>query len=82
MGRTLVAPSVGSCAEVVEHGHNGLLFDVDSEPAVIAELVHQLLDKETLHTMGHASRLKYLSQFGLSGQIRRVEEVYRGVLAA
>jgi glycosyltransferase involved in cell wall biosynthesis len=82
MGRALVAPSVGSCAEVVEHGHNGLLFDVDSEPAVIAELVHQLLDKETLHTMGHASRLKYLSQFGLSGQIRRVEEVYRGVLAA
>jgi glycosyltransferase involved in cell wall biosynthesis len=82
MGRALMAPSVGSCAEVVDHGRNGLLFDVDSEPAAIAELVEQLLDRETLRSMGEASRRKYLSQFGLRGQIDRVEEVYRRALAS
>jgi glycosyltransferase involved in cell wall biosynthesis len=81
MGRGLVAPRVGSCAEAVDDTANGLLFDADSEPETIAALVEKALDAETLRAMGSASRRKYVSQFRLDSQILRVEEVYRAALA-
>lgn len=81
MGRPLVAPRVGSCAEVVEHGTNGMLFDVDAEPSEIAALVEKILDPGELTRMGAASRDKYLRGFTVDGYVDRVEEVYRRALA-
>ena len=81
MGRGLVAPRVGSCAEAVDDTSNGLLFDADGEPETIAALVEKALDAEALRAMGAASRRKYQSQFRLEGQVLRIEEVYRAALA-
>ncbi|WP_448642077.1 glycosyltransferase family 4 protein [Geodermatophilus sp. URMC 63] len=80
MGRPLVAPRIGSCPTVVQHGQNGLLFDVDSSPAAIAALVAPVLARETLERMGRASRRAYLSRFTPRGQVERLEEVYRTVV--
>jgi glycosyltransferase involved in cell wall biosynthesis len=80
MGRVLVAPRVGSCAEVVEDGVNGVLFDVDSSAATIARLIHEVLDRDTLTRMGAASRATYLRHFGIDSQVQKVEAVYQHVL--
>ncbi len=80
MGRGLGAPRVGSCSEIVEHGTNGFLFDVDSTPEGIAALVDCAIDREKLRSFGQSSRSRYVSSFQLAGQVYRVEEVYRSAL--
>jgi glycosyltransferase involved in cell wall biosynthesis len=80
MGRGLVAPDVGGCAEAVDHGSNGLLFDVDSTPEAIAAQLAEILDVGTLQLLGDASRRKYLNQFTVQGQVEKVEQVYLDAL--
>ncbi|MGX5654030.1 glycosyltransferase family 4 protein [Geodermatophilus nigrescens] len=80
LGRPVVTPDVGSCAEAVAQGRNGVLYDADAAPEDIADQVSGVLEPATLRRMGEEARRLYLERYTLDGQADRIEEVYRHVL--
>ena len=80
MGRALAAPDLGGCGDVVRNGVNGVLFDKDSPPDVIAARLAEVLDGRTLKAMGQASRQLYLAGYGIDPWLDAIEEVYRNAV--
>lgn len=81
MGRPAVATRVGGVPEVVRHGTDGLVVP-PADPAALADAVTcLLLDPELRRSMGEAARGR-AGQFDLRVAVRRIEEVYEGLLGS
>lgn len=77
MGRPVVATRVGGIPELVRHGADGFL--VEMEPRDVADAIRSLTqDRSRLEAMG-ASAAARAAEFGWDRMVRETEEVYRAV---
>lgn len=80
-GVPVVGSAVGGLPDQVEDGRSGLLVPAD-DPAALAEALLRLLTRPALaREVGEHGRLRTPAT-GHATMVARVEEVYRGVLAA
>ena len=80
MSRPVVHSRVGGAAELIESGHNGLLFPVGDTAALVEHLLH-LADPGARTTMGRAARATVERGFSERGMVDRYEELLREVCA-
>jgi glycosyltransferase involved in cell wall biosynthesis len=80
-GIPLVAPRLGSPLELVEHGLDGLLYAAGSHDELAAAIRRFLAEPELARECAAAARAKAERLFDVHANVRRLEEVYRGVIA-
>jgi glycosyltransferase involved in cell wall biosynthesis len=76
VGRPVAAPDVGSCADVIQDGVNGILFDVSSSPLEIAQRLADAHTSGRLEEYGRAARKSFVETCSLESMTRRVLEQY------
>ena len=76
-----IATNVGGVPELIQNGHNGLLFDVGDIEAMSAAAIALLSDDERLRAMSHAGRKTAQDNFCASRVIPLYEEYYERVIA-
>ena len=74
MSRPVVHSQVGGAAELIEPGHNGLLFPV-SDTAALVDCLMRLADAGARATMGRAARRTVEQSFSEVGMIDGYEEL-------
>ncbi len=62
-GLPVIAPSEGICAELVEAGRNGLLYEPASSRELARRLAWAEAFPERMHQMGECARADYLARF-------------------
>lgn len=80
-GTAVVGTRVGGVAEVVTHGVDGLLSEVDDMEGFAAHLRELLDDPERAAAMGHAGRAAAVERFDRHEIVRHYEELYASLLA-
>lgn len=76
-GTPLVAPRLGSPLELVEHGADGLLYEV-ANPAALAVATKRFLDDAELRrSSAAAGRAKAEQLFDVKKNVRKLEDIYR-----
>ncbi|MDR3734509.1 MAG: N-acetyl-alpha-D-glucosaminyl L-malate synthase BshA [Acidobacteriaceae bacterium] len=75
-----IATNVGGVPELIEHGHNGLLFNVGDVSAMSAAAIDLLLDSAKLQAMAQAARKTAQAQFCSSRVIPQYEQFYQRVI--
>jgi glycosyltransferase involved in cell wall biosynthesis len=79
-GKAIVASAAGQIAEVIQHGHNGLLVR-PGDVAQLAEAILDLLnDPGERQRLGHNARRQAVEQHSWAAYIRRLESLYQTVL--
>jgi len=79
-GKAIVASRAGQIAEVIQHGHTGILVepgDVDEFGQAIIELLKDPAERERL---GRNARRQAIEQHSWEQYIKRLEEIYLSVL--
>jgi glycosyltransferase involved in cell wall biosynthesis len=77
----VVATAVGGVPDLIEHGVQGLLAR-PGEPAAVADAVAELLaDPARARAMGVRGRERRRSEFDIDVLVRRLEDLYRQLLA-
>jgi glycosyltransferase involved in cell wall biosynthesis len=80
-GRAVIAPRIGGCPEVVDHGKTGLLFQAANSSDLSACML--AITEEHLHQrFGEAGRQRVLDRFSRRSWVDGDEAVYRRYLAA
>ena len=80
-GLPMVATAVGGIPEIVQHGVNGLLCDVDDIAGLAAALLTLRADADLRRRMAAANRER-AGKFSPAAMTERYIEVYRGLLPA
>jgi glycosyltransferase involved in cell wall biosynthesis len=78
-GRPVIAPRIGGCPEVVDHGQTGLLYEAGDVPALAAAM-NALLAGERYREYGRAARKAVETRFSLAQWVDDLEAVYLGQL--
>lgn len=81
-GKPIVASRVGGNAEAIEHGRNGLLFDVARADDLEAMLERCLTDRPGAAALGAQARRDALSRYNRRAILAQYENYYAHVLAA
>ncbi|BBL81178.1 glycosyl transferase [Rubrobacter xylanophilus] len=80
-GVPVVASAVGGIPDQIRHGREGLLVPTGDSAALGEALLSLLRDPESACRMGAAGRRRAASAFGHDRMVRRIEYVYRTILA-
>ncbi len=80
-GTPVVATRVGGLPEVVTHGEDGLLSDLEDQDSYVAHLRALLTDRERAARMGQAARVAAGERYDRRKIVGRYEELYRRLLA-
>ncbi len=80
--KAVVASRIGGIPEMVDDGVNGLLFPVGDVEALAACLRRMLGDRGAREGMGRRGREKAERLYGRETHYRRIEGIYREVIAA
>ena len=72
-GLPVVAPRIERLADIVRHGHEGLLYDA-ANPDALAEALESLADRAARHRLGAAARDRAVSEFSWSSHCRRLSD--------
>ncbi|QYJ16884.1 D-inositol-3-phosphate glycosyltransferase [Rubrobacter xylanophilus DSM 9941] len=80
-GVPVVASAVGGIPDQIRHGREGLLIPAGDAVALGEAMLSLLRDPESACRMGAAGRRRAASAFGHDRMVRRIESVYRAVLA-
>src|SRR6185503_12271360 len=80
-GLPVVASRSGAIPEIVAHGENGLLVDVDDRAALVEALGALIVDPERRRRLGAASRQRYVRHFSLGLSGTRTIAAYRSIAA-
>jgi len=76
----VVATGVGGNLDVVDHGVTGYLVP-SKNPTLLCEAIIRILDDpEMKEQMGEAGYQRVFSHYSLSGMVRKMEELYKGLL--
>ncbi len=75
-GKPVIASNRGSLPEIVSHGINGLIFDLEDEPGLAALL--QGMDKKVLQKMGQNAYKTYKERFSSQRMNEAIIKVYQG----
>ena len=79
-GRPLLASNVPGCREIVRHGENGLLFEVD-HPNALAEAMEQMIDDPAMRLrMGQCGRQMVEERFSAHSIGQATVAVYQRAL--
>jgi len=79
-GTPVVASNIGAIAELIEHGHNGMLFR-PSDPTDLAEKINWLLEHpQELKQMRSTARSEFEAKYTAEDNYKRLIEIYQGVL--
>jgi glycosyltransferase involved in cell wall biosynthesis len=81
VGRPVVATAVGGVVELIEDRVDGWLCPAGDPEALAAAVGALLADPGTAARMGERAARKVRERLSLSGQVERLEEVYREVAA-
>ncbi len=81
MGRPLVGPAHGGAAEMVVDGESGLLVPPGDPEALAAAITRLHREPELARRLGAGARERALHLFAVQAHVRRVEAVYRRLLA-
>ena len=79
-GKAIVATALNQAAEVIQHGHNGLLVEPGDVNA-FAEATLKLIDNpKERHRLGQNVREQAVKQYSWEHYTRRLEEIYLSVM--
>jgi glycosyltransferase involved in cell wall biosynthesis len=79
-GTPVVASNIGAIAELIEHGHNGMLFR-PSDPTDLAEKINWLLDHpQELKQMRSSARFEFERKYTADDNCKRLIEIYETVI--
>ncbi|PZX47771.1 glycosyltransferase [Algoriphagus chordae] len=77
----VVATRAGGIGEVIQHGIQGFLSEIDEYEELVDHCV-ELINKETLHkSMCLAARERVVQHFSMNRMVEELEEVYESVIA-
>jgi glycosyltransferase involved in cell wall biosynthesis len=80
MGRPLIGPNHGGAAEMMKHGHTGLLFE-PKNPSSLASAIESLYKDEALRIrLGHNARQHALETFSVDIHSEKVQKIYDELL--
>jgi glycosyltransferase involved in cell wall biosynthesis len=80
MGRPLIGPNHGGAAEMMKHGHTGLLFE-PKNPSSLASAIEGLYKDEALRIrLGHNARQHALETFSVDIHSEKVQKIYDEML--
>ncbi len=75
-GKVIFATSVGGIKDIVLHGINGFLYDVNNLPAMIEDISYYAENKEELKEFEENSTKIINARFALSKTVTQVEQTY------
>lgn len=75
-GLAIIASNVGGIPEVVQHEHNGLLFESGDADAMAKAILHLGARPDLRESYGAAGRARYEALFTVSAMLDRTEQVY------
>jgi len=79
-GTPVVASNIGAIAELIEHGHNGMLFK-PSDPTDLADKINWLLaHPHELSQMRQAARTEFDAKYTAEDNYNRLIEIYQNAL--
>lgn len=82
LGKPVVTTSVGGIPEVIIDGVNGFLVPA-KDPELLAQKIIQLLKDDNLRASFSQNAIRTIREhFNLQEMVRKVEEIYSGILAA
>jgi glycosyltransferase involved in cell wall biosynthesis len=79
-GCPVVASHVGGNSELIDHEHNGLLFESGNLTDLTKQLARLIRDEPLRKRFGEAARESVERQFSIETSARRMEEIYRSLL--
>jgi glycosyltransferase involved in cell wall biosynthesis len=74
LGRPVVHAEVGGAAEMIQHGHDGLLFPV-GDTAALVERLERLADPAVRLRMGENARATVAQRFDERAMVERYEQL-------
>ena len=82
MGVPVITTNIRGCRQVVEHGHNGLLYEPGSHRQLAASIEMLLDDELTRRRFAEAGVVRAHVEFDQQRVIDRTMAVYRSLLGA
>lgn len=79
--RPVVATRGGGVAEVVVDGETGLLVPMGDVERIASAMASLLADPGLRRAMGEAGRQRAIARFSIEAHARKVEDLYREILA-
>jgi glycosyltransferase involved in cell wall biosynthesis len=79
--RPVVATRVGGVPDLIEHGVNGLLVEVDDADALARTIETIATDPPRAHALGRAGRARVYPAFSASRLVADVDRLYRELLS-
>jgi glycosyltransferase involved in cell wall biosynthesis len=80
-GCAVVASQVGGNPELVSDGTTGLLFEAGNASELADRLEHLIFEEDLRIRLGLAASTSVRERFSLEASVRRMEEIYRELLA-
>jgi glycosyltransferase involved in cell wall biosynthesis len=77
----VVATSAGGIGEVIQHGYQGYLTDIDKWEDLAGHCVHLLKNPELLKKMSYAARERVIQEFSMRRMVTELEKTYDEVTA-
>jgi glycosyltransferase involved in cell wall biosynthesis len=77
----VVATRAGGIGEVIQHGYQGYLTDIDRWEDLAGHCVHLLKNPELLKKMSYAARERVIGEFSMSRMVKELERTYDEVTA-
>ena len=81
-GKAIVATALSEAAEVIRHGHDGLLVEAGSVDKFAQAVLALLGDPLTRERLGKNARRRAVEQYSWEEYTRRLEEIYFNALAS
>lgn len=78
-GRAVIATKVGALPELVKHGENGLLFEVNNQKELAENIDYLLANKEILSKMGKMAK-KLSQNYSAENHCQKLIEIYQQVI--
>jgi len=76
----VVATRAGGIGELIQHGVQGFLSEVDDWEDLVSHCSMLLEDAELQQQMAHAARVRVKQEFSMNRMVQELEEVYREVV--
>jgi glycosyltransferase involved in cell wall biosynthesis len=79
-GKAIVASRDGQIAQVIRHGHTGLLVDPGDVDGLAQAMIELLRDPTARERLGQNARQQAVERHSWAEYIKRLEQIYRSVL--
>ena len=81
-GKPVIASYEGGAAEIIEHGHSGILIAPSDPDSLAGWIKHLLGDPRLVRDLAEAGRRRAMENFGLTQALARIEEFVHAAVPA